>query len=110
MALTDPQLDTVKAEMEAGKPIRKILQEQGWAPAERPNQVRQQLNTKFGQSTIQSIVQNDVRPNMPNVRLEQVVSNAIGRDGVTVANIDGYIATCQACLTDLQAKKAELEM
>jgi hypothetical protein len=94
--------------MEAGSPIRVALTLEG-ITGERPNQVRQQLNTKFTQSVMQDIIQDVVRPNMPNVRIEQVTANAIGREGVTVADIDGYIATCQACLTDLQAKKAELE-
>ena len=108
MALTDAQLDIVKAGMEAGNPIRTVLQTNGWQ-AEQPNLVRQQLNTKFTQPVIQNIIQTYIQPNMPSIRLNQIVDNAIGRAGVTVANIDAYIACCQACIVDLQAKKAELE-
>jgi len=107
MALTDEQLNTVKAEMETGKPLQLIVRESeipnGRAPA-----VRRQLIEKFGKETVQEIIRTKIRPNMLNVAIDRAVTNNIAREDITAEQIDSYVATLEDAIVRLNAKKDEL--
>ena len=111
MALTDEQLDDVKAKMEAGKALPAIIREN--YPDEKPRLVRQQMVQKFTAPVLQEIVKNHVLPNRFINQLEVVVGRSVGiavqGENVTAEKLDAAIAILQDGIVSLQARKTELQ-